>query len=194
MDRTLYRTRCGVLTGLLMLAGGCGEPPGDDAPLADLSTWDRVGDDPWRFTETGVEAGPAEVTGFLVSTESFDDFRLTLEYWVQDDTNSGIHIRCTSRESIGPDACYEINIWDNHPNQASRTGSVVTIAEPAAHIEGLERWVPVEIVAEGKRLRALFDGKLTVDLEHERSLGGAIALQYAGTGKLRFRKLVIEAL
>ena len=192
----MNRTLCGVLIGLLTLVGGCGKPPSDDAPPADvdLRGWDRIGDDPWRFGEDGVEAGPAEVTGFLVSKATFGDFRLTLEYWVEDDTNSGIHVRCTSRESIGPDVCYEINIWDSHPNQASRTGSVVTIAEPLAHIDGLERWVPVEIVAEGERLRALFDGQLTADLEHGRSANGAIALQYAGTGTLRFRNVVIEAL
>ena len=192
----MNRTLCGILIGLAILVGGCGKPPSDESPTADvdLRGWDRVGDDPWRFTEGGVEAGPAEATGFLVSKASFGDFRLTLEYWVEDDTNSGIHVRCTSRESIGPDACYEINIWDSHPNQASRTGSVVTIAEPLAHINGLERWVPVEIVAEGERLRASFDGQLTVNLEHGRSASGAIALQYAGTGTLRFRKLVIEAL
>ena len=192
----MHRQLCGALIGLSLMAGGCGEAPSGGEPLADLDlrAWDRVGADPWRFTGSGVEAGPAELTGFLVSKESFGDFRLTLEYWVEDDTNSGIHVRCTSRESIGPDACYEINIWDSHPNQASRTGSIVTIAEPLAHIDGLERWVPVEIVAEGERLRASFDGQVTADLEHGRSASGAIALQYAGTGTLRFRNVVIEAL
>lgn len=162
--------------------------------VVDLDSWARVGEDPWRVADAEAEAGPAEVVGFLVSNESYNDFRLTLEYWIEDDTNSGLYIRCASPAEITPDNCYEVNIWDNHPKPASRTGGIVGFAETLSDVKGLERWVAVEVVAEGSRLRALFDGQVTADLENDRSSGGPIALQYAGKGMLKFRNVAIEPL
>ncbi len=159
----------------------------------DLSAWQKVGDDPWRVTDDGVAAGPAEAVGFLVSNDTYADFKLSIEYWVEDDTNSGIFIRCSDPQEISSGNCYEINIWDSHPNQESRTGSVVTMLKPLAHVDALERWAKVEIVASGTRIRARFDGELTADLNNERSVSGVIALQYGGTGVLKFRNLVIES-
>lgn len=159
----------------------------------DLSAWQKVGDDPWRVTDDGAAAGPAEAVGFLVSNDTYADFKLSIEYWIEDDTNSGIFIRCVDPQDIGAGNCYEINIWDSHPNQESRTGSVVTMLRPLAHVDALERWAKVEIVASGTRIRARFDGELTADLNNERSVSGVIALQYGGTGVLKFRNLVIES-
>ncbi len=67
----------------------------------DLGAWQKVGDDPWRLAESGVEAGPAEAVGFLVSNDTYDDVTLSIEYWVEDDTNSGIFIRCSNAQDIG---------------------------------------------------------------------------------------------
>ena len=165
----------------------------DSAVVVDPSRWDRIGEDVWSKTDGVIEAGPGETAGFLVSPDVYGDFRLSLQYWVEDDTNSGIYIRCSSSEEINPDTCYEINIWDNHPNQPSRTGSIVKFVEPAVKIEGLERWVRVEIVAAGDRIEARFDDRLTAVLNSDRSLHGNIALQYAGKNLLKFRNVVIEA-
>ena len=179
---------------LIVFIAGCEsqDQPLVEASTVDLSTWQKVGDDPWRVTDDGVAAGPAEAVGFLVSNDTYADFKLSIEYWVEDDTNSGIFIRCVDLQDIGSDNCYEINIWDSHPNQESRTGSIVTLAKPLAHVDTLERWVRVEIEASGGRIRASFDGELTADLANERSAFGVIALQYGGTGTLKFRNLVIN--
>ena len=189
--KSCIRILFAVLLGLSAACESQVQPLADQTSV-ELNAWQKVGDDPWRQTESGAEAGPAEAVGFLVSIETYADFHLSLEYWVEDDTNSGIFIRCSSAVEISPDTCYEINIWDSHPNQASRTGSVVKLAGPLAHINGLERWVRVNIETDGDRIRAMFDGKLTVDLEDDRSPSGLIALQYGGTGTLKFRNLIIE--
>ncbi len=179
------------MTALLIVGCEAQVPETADSHGIDLGTWQRVGDDPWSMTPDGAAAGPAEAVGFLVSKETYGDFSLTVEYWVEDETNSGIFIRCSDRNEISPELCYEFNIWDSHPNQDSRTGSAVTLAKPLAHVDGLERWVQVEIEARGNRIKATYDGQLTADLEDDRSDSGVIALQYGGTGKLRFRNLSI---
>lgn len=175
---------------ILVASGALAGSAGKVDPLR----WDRVGEDVWTGADGSVAAGPEEATGFLVSPAVYGDFRLALEYWVEDDTNSGIYIRCSSDSEISPDTCYEINIWDNHPNQASRTGSIVKLAEPVAKIDGLESWVRVEIRAAGNRIEARFDDEVTAVLVNDRSLVGNVALQYAGKGVLKFRNVVIEAL
>ena len=180
---------------LVVLVAACESPeqPVAGDPGIDLRTWQKVGDDPWRLAIDGVAAGPAEAVGFLVSNDTYDDFTLSLEYWVEDDTNSGIFIRCSDPQNISSGNCYEINIWDSHPNQESRTGSIVTLVKPLAHVDGLERWVRVDIEASGNRIRAMFDGELTAELVNERSPYGVMALQYGGTGTLKFRNLIIES-
>ena len=183
--------RIGVLASVSVLVASAALA---SAPKPDLSRWERVGEDVWIVTDDGVAAGPEEALGFLVSPSVYDDFVMVLDYWIEDDTNSGIYVRCSSDSKINPDTCYEINIWDNHPNKASRTGSIVTLVEPAATIDGLERWVQVEIRATGNRIEARFDGEVTAVLTNDRSVSGNIALQYGGKGVLKFRHVVIQPL
>ncbi len=190
--KTTIRILFAVLVVLVAACESQEQPVAGD-PEIDLRTWQKVGDDPWRLAIDGVAAGPAEAVGFLVSNATYDDFSLSVEYWVEDDTNSGIFIRCSDPQDISSDNCYEINIWDSHPNQESRTGSIVTLMKPLAHVDTLERWVRVDIEASGSRIRALFDGELTAELVNERSLSGVIALQYGGTGTVKFRNLIIES-
>lgn len=178
-----------ALVSVLVASGALAGSAGKVDPLH----WDRVGEDVWTGTNGAVAAGPAEAVGFLVSPAVYGDFIVSLDYWVEDDTNSGIYIRCSNDSEINPDTCYEINIWDNHPNQASRTGSIVKFVEPALKIDGLERWVRVEIHAAGNRIEARFDDEVTAVLTNDRSPSGNIALQYAGKGVLKFRNVVIEA-
>jgi len=180
---------------IIVLVAACESQvqPAAEESAVDLSTWQKVGDDSWRLTDGGAEAGPAEAMGFLASNDSYENLRLSIEYWVEDDTNSGIYIRCSNRDEITADTCYEINIWDSHPNQESRTGSIVTFVKPVAHIDGLERWVRIEIEATGNSIKASFDGQVTAELDDDSWSSGFVALQYGGKGTLKFRNLNIES-
>jgi len=191
MHRTsLVATFC--LLGSATLAG--------DAEI-NLADWRQIGAPVWEFSDTGVTAGPLAAadsqadTGYLVSTSSYDNFHLSIEFWVDDDTNSGIFLRCgeiTELSDINPDRCYEVNIWDNHPNQDFRTGSIVALAKPAVKVDTLGRWNRYDIIADGATISVSLNGTQTVSLENDRSASGLIALQYAGKYGLTFRKLVIE--
>lgn len=184
-----------LLAVIIVLVAACESQvqPVAEESAVDLSTWQKVGDDAWRLTDQGADAGPAEAMGFLASNGSYDDLRLSIEYWVEDDTNSGVYIRCSNRDEITADTCYEINIWDSHPNQESRTGSIVTFVKPVVHIDGLERWVRIEIEATGNSIKASFDGQVTAELDDDSWSSGFVALQYGGKGTLKFRNLTIES-
>jgi hypothetical protein len=160
----------------------------------DLATLSVVGDVEWRFDEGMAEAGPQEAIGYLVSTDKYSDFRLTVEFWIEDDTNSGIFLRCVDAETISADACYEANIWDNHPNQESRTGSIVKHVKPQAHVETIGEWNTYDIEVRGNTVQLLVNETLTATLQDDRLKTGYVALQYGGKGRLRFRNLEITPL
>ena len=101
---------------------------------AQLQNWTLFGDAVWQFGPSGATARGGSSVAYLVSPQQYDDFRLQVDFWVEDETNSGVFIRCEPPKDItdlNPARCLEINIWDNHPNQAFRTGSIVTLVEPA---------------------------------------------------------------
>lgn len=120
-----------------------------------------------------------------------------MEFWVEDDTNSGIFVRCKDAsqvEGINSDDCYEVNIWDNHSNQDFRTGSIVKHVVPAAHIDSIGRWSEYDIVVSGSSMTVVLNGVETARFADARLGAGLIAIQYAGSGRLKFRNLRIAPL
>ena len=93
-----------------------------------LNGWTTIGGVKWSVVDGAMSAEPAsqkiEPTGaskqtwpqgFLRSVGSYGDFELTAEFYSEEDTNSGLFIRCatpTNPGSLG--SCYEINISDPH--------------------------------------------------------------------------------
>ena len=179
--------------GLLLAATGAAEP----VTAVDLESWRQVGSPAWRFDADGAEAGPADSSSFLVSEEVYGDFELSVEFWIDDHTNSGVFVRCGEIDgvaAINPVDCFEINIFDSHPTPEYRTGSVVARMPPAASVTTLDRWNRLSIRALGPRLEVIVNGMPTALLEDARAGTGPIALQYNGQGLVRFRKLAIERL
>ncbi len=159
-----------------------------------LDGWQPHGPASWRVSD-GAIIGDGEGDGFLVHNGSFGDFRLSAEFLVDADTNSGIFIRCKDPGYIHPDTCYELNIWDEHPQQEARTGAIVFRAmPPLAQVETVGRWSSYEVTARGTRLVVRVNGVTTAILEDADPTPGFIALQRWGTGQVRFRRLQLEAL
>lgn len=158
-----------------------------------LSGWAIVGDADW-MAKNGEITGSGEGEGFLASEAVFGDFHLKVEFRVDAETNSGIFIRCQDRQRIHPETCYEFNIWDRHPQQEARTGSIVFRAmPPLAHVDTLGRWNTYEITARGNTLEARVNGELTAVLEDSELSSGFLALQRWGKGNVVFRELVITS-
>ena len=67
-----------------------------DGTSASLNNWNRVGTANWRLEDGAVVADKGEKGGgYLVSKNSYKDLMIRAEFWVSDDANSGIYIRCT---------------------------------------------------------------------------------------------------
>lgn len=158
---------------------------------ASMDNWNESGNTVWTFSNGYVEG--AGEGGFLLSENTYDDFRMVAEFWVDAPANSGIFIRCPDSENIGAETCYEVNIYDQRPDPTYRTGSIVNFAPPAAQINAAGQWNRYEILAQGSRLQIILNGIETVDINDDSFDSGYIALQY-GTGVVRFREVLLEEL
>jgi hypothetical protein len=130
----------------------------------------------------------------LVSKQSFTDFELRAEFWVSDDANSGIYIRCTDPTKVNSKSAYEVNIFDTRPDPSFGTGAIVDVAKAATVLKTGGKWNTYEIVAKGPKFTVTLNGVRTVDgAEDHRFPSGRIALQY-GQGTVKFRKVQIKPL
>lgn len=181
------------LLSLLAAYGSAPVPP--DVP--DVSRWRQLGAPIWRFGDGLIAAGPQDTEGFLVSNRDYSDFRLSIEFRIEDDTNSGVFVRCldpSELADVNPDNCYEINIWDNHPNQDFRSGSIVKYVVPAARVDTLGKWNLLVIQAIGNKITVVLNGVVTATMTGAKRSSGVLALQYAGDNRLKFRNLTVEPL
>jgi|GEM_PF-461721 len=157
-----------------------------------LSGWQAVGEAGWQVVGGLIEAKGAG-DGLLVSATQYGNFRLTLEFWVDETINSGVFIGCPTPTEINPKACYEINIWDDHPNPHARTGAIVfQVMPPLAQVDTVGQWNTYEIVSVDSRVKVTLNGTLTAELANAHTAPGFIALQHAGNGTVRFRKLELQ--
>ena len=156
----------------------------------DFRDWTSVGSAIWEFKNN--ELIGREGDGFLVSNSTYREFELSVDFWISEDTNSGIFILCQDRASINPESCYELNIWDNHPNQEARTGSIVgRVMPPLAEVTTEGRWNTYQVIIRDSTITVKVNDILTAKLKEKNLQAGFVALQKWGSGQVRFRNLKI---
>jgi len=156
-----------------------------------LANFNTIGTANWKLMDGVVQANSGN--GYLVTKESYADFEVKVEFWVDDDANSGVFIRCSNPQEISAMNAYEVNIYDKRPDQSGRTGAIVDVAKPLAVINAGGKWNTFEITAKGPRLTVTLNGTRTVDVENTAHARGPIALQY-GAGTVKFRSVQIRRL
>ena len=156
-----------------------------------LEGWNVVGDANWTPADGAVQADKG--TGFLVTPASYRDFQITLEFWVTDDANSGVFLRCSNPKLIDQTNAYEVNIFDKRPDQSYRTGGIVDVAKPSSVIQTGGKWNTYDITAKGSQLTVVLNAAKVVDVKDTKHADGPIALQY-GAGTVKFRNVRIRQL
>ena len=156
-----------------------------------LNNFNMVGTANWKVGGGMVEATSG--SGFLVSKETYSDFEIRVEFWVDESANSGVYMRCQDANKITDMTCYEANIFDKRPDQSGRTGAIVHGAKPLAVVDAGGKWNTFEITAKGPQLTVRLNGTLTAQAEDKKLTSGPIALQYMA-GTVRFRRVQIRRL
>lgn len=156
---------------------------------SNLDRWTTIGDANWKIVDGVVQADQGK--GFLVTKDVYKDFRLRVEFWVNEDTNSGVFARWADLNRMSLDVFYEINIYDKRPDQSYASGSIVGLAKANEKVAG--RWNTFDIIAEGRHLVVMLNGKVTADVEDAKLERGHIGLQ-KDLGAVKFRKVEIETI
>jgi hypothetical protein len=161
----------------------------------DFKGWYDIGGGNWRV-ESGVivaDGKKGKDNAFLVTDEFYRDFQLKAEFWVSDDANSGIYMRCGNPEVINDKVCYEANIFDQRKDPTYGTGALVHIAKVVPMPKAGGKWNTYDITVKGDHIVLVLNGQKTVDVRNKAFSEGRIALQYAA-GVVKFRKVEIRPL
>jgi hypothetical protein len=156
-----------------------------------LDNWNQIGDANWKLTDGIVQADKGN--GYLVSKNSYSDFEVRAEFWVDGEANSGVFLRCSGPQKVTADNAYEVNIFDKRPDPTYGTGAIVNMSKPAVFLKAAGQWNTYEITARGKHFTVILNGTRTVDVDDSKHARGPIALQYAA-GTVKFRKVQIKPL
>jgi hypothetical protein len=197
MKRFYVSTMGLLLIGFALV--GCVQQPPDQTDAgwitlfdgSNLDSWSAVGKANWRVENGLLQADKGN--GHLVSKNSYGDFQVRAEFWVDDDANSGIFIRCADPQKPGSSTCYEVNIYDKRPEPSYGTGAIVNVAKVSPMPKAGGRWNTMEITAKGPHLLVVLNGTRTADAQDSKHARGPLSLQY-GAGVVKFRKLEIKPL
>jgi hypothetical protein len=159
-----------------------------------LTGWQAGNSGVWRAS-AGELVGDGERDSYLATDAEYGNFVLSLEFSVDAGVNSGVFIRCQQRDNIHPTTCLELNIWDQHPQQEARTGAIVfRFMPPLAKVDTLGHWNHLRVEARGPRVELAINETLTARLTDADATPGFIALQHFGSGRVRFRNIVLTLL
>lgn len=160
-----------------------------------LKGWKTTPGSKWLISENMLTPDMTSQEGMIVTHNEYSNFRLTLEFLVDKHVNSGVFIRCNNNEEITPFKCYELNIWDEHPNQEFRTGAIVFhVAPPLNHVNTVGKWNTFEIIAIGNHITTKINGVVTAELDDNTHINGFLALQWGGEGSLQFKNILLQTL
>jgi len=156
-------------------------------------TWLQKGDANWEFNNGEIYGSLLKGSGFIMTKDAYKDFELDLEFYPDETINSGVFVRCKDYALSFSD-CYEINIWDNHPDQPNRTGAIVSRTTPMAQVQTLNKWNTYKIRCEENHIQAWINGILVSDLENDDLKEGYIGLQADQIGLVKFRNVSLKVL
>ena len=156
-----------------------------------MNNFDQAGTANWRIAEGSIAADRGN--GYLVTKQSYDNFRLRAEFYNDEGTNSGVFIRCENPQAPTAQSCYEVQINDGNPNRDNATGAIVNAAKVERSPQTELKWNVIEIEAKGPQLNVSINGERTASVQDTKHARGRIALQYA-SGVIYWRKVEIQPL
>src|SRR6185369_9662174 len=148
-----------------------------------LDNWTNVGYANWRAEDGCIIADHRPGNGsahFLLTRNSYRDFQIHTEFWVSDDANSGVYLRCSDERPITDRTCYEANIFDRRPDPSYGTGAITNIAKVDPMPKAGGKWNVFDIEVKGNRITVMLNGVKTAEAEDGQHASGPIGLQYAG--------------
>ncbi|MBG9390290.1 3-keto-disaccharide hydrolase [Caenimonas aquaedulcis] len=162
-----------------------------------MQNFTNMGGANWRAEGDAIVADKRpgnEPTYYLATNKSYKDFQVRAEFWVSEDANSGLYLRCSEVRPMTDRTCHEANIFDKRPDPSFATGAIVWLVKapvPVPRTGG--QWNVMEVTAKGTHMTVTLNGVKTAETNEARDNAGVIGLQYAG-GVVKFRKLQVRSI
>ena len=169
----------------------------DGSNPSTLENWNRIGDANWRVVDGAVVANAGK-GGSLVTKNSYKDFQIRAEFFVDATTNSGIYVRGIDPNKLGSSTSYEVNINDERLDGYG-TGAITGFAKVSPMPKAAGKWSTLLVTAKGNTIVVELNGAKTVELNDSKFAQGSIGLQYgadpkATGGAIKWRKVQIKPL
>jgi len=152
-----------------------------------LNGWHTIEGGDW-MVDKGILTGwngknwstdPEKTGSWLCTTREYSDFRLELQYTINENGNSGVFFRSALQKNPAFTG-YEMQIYDA-PGQPPTKQGPSAIYDTVAPVKNLVRpageWNTVTITARGPKITVEMNGEVVVDTELTRSMRGHIGLQ-----------------
>ncbi|MGH1440654.1 MAG: 3-keto-disaccharide hydrolase [Cellvibrionaceae bacterium] len=156
--------------------------------------WNTVGADVWSTSEGVLSSAATEGKSYHVSANTYDNFKIELEFKPDAAVNSGVFINCKNNTEIGSKNCFEANISDNHKKPEFRTGSIVRHAPPGAKVDSIGKWNKMVMTSANGKITLEINGVKTAEVSSEAHPSGYIGLQRFKDGVIQFRNISITSL
>lgn len=170
-----------------------------------LEGWTLIEGGEWTV-EKGVLIGrngvrwstnPDRTGSWLSTQKQYKDFRLELQFMVNNGGNSGVFFR-SSHERNPAFTGYEMQIHDapGRPPSRGGPGSLYDLVAPEKNvIRPAGRWNSATITAQGPKIRVEMNGEKVLETTQTRSMKGFIGLQnHDDKSEVRFKNIRLEEL
>jgi hypothetical protein len=152
---------------------------------SDLSAWTQTGNANWQVSSNQLLANQG--SGLLISKLTAPDYQIDFDYWVTDNSQAVIFIRCTNKDVINTDTAYQISLVNRDNSQGA--GSIATLNNVAATIVA-NQWNHMQISVIGSQISVTLNGVNSQVTDTRFGSGGRVAINYQA-GELRLKNFNI---
>jgi hypothetical protein len=145
----------------------------------------------WQVANGALVCG-GTIPSWISTTESFSDYRLTLEFRGAGQVNSGVFLR--SQKDGQPHVTgYELQIWDNQP-AGYNTGSLVGSVKAGQTKILADTWNKYDISVKGDHFSVRLNGNVVLDARDGKHSAGVIGFQCQKDNRIEFRNIRLKRL
>ena len=156
-----------------------------------LFGWTPVGPSKWEVKDGAIATEPSGM-GWLRTGSQFADYVLKLEFRAGAKANSGLFLRSATQGQPHVTG-YEVQIWNENPNEKYRTGSLVNHVSAKKADFKPDEWNAYEIRVDGDQWSIKLNGKPILAAADGKSKIGHIGMQSNGF-KIEFRNIKLKPL
>jgi hypothetical protein len=169
----------------------------------DLDGWTKIEGGDWAIEESVLigrngknwSTNPEKTGSWLSTKKQYGDFRLELQYTLNEKSNSGVFFR-SSHEKNPAFTGYEMQIHDSPGSAPTKNGpsSIYAVVAPTKNlVRPAGQWNTVTIVAKGPQITFWMNGEKVLETEQTRSMKGYIGLQnHDERSVVKFKNIRLE--